>query len=53
MRYKNSQDKSLVTIEVNDNKIVQAKTKFNKEPSLELKNIINKWEQNLTPVINY
>ena len=53
MRYKNSQDKSLVTIEVNDNKIVQAKTKFNKEPSLELKNIINKWEQNLTPVTNY
>ena len=53
MRYKNSQDKSLVTIEVNDNKIVQAKTKFNKEPSLELKNIINKWEQNLIPVTNY
>lgn len=52
MRYKNNISKSFVTIEVRNGKVVQAKTKFNKEPSYEIMNIIKKWEQKLLIVIN-
>ena len=52
MRYKNNIDKSFVTIEVRNGKVVQAKTRFNEEPSIEIMNIIRKWEQTLIPIIN-
>lgn len=52
MRYKNNIKKSFVTIEVRDGNVVQAKTRFNEEPSLEIMDIIKKWEKTLIPVIN-
>ncbi len=52
MRYKNSINKSLVTIEVRNGKVVQARTKFNEEPSPEIMNIIKKWEQTLLKIDN-
>ncbi len=50
MRDKRKIDKSLVTIEVNKNKVVQARIKNNKIPDNNLMNIINKWERNLIPI---
>lgn len=50
MRYKDSKDKSLVTIEVRGKKVVQARTKFNKDTTLEMNNVIKKWESTLTLV---
>lgn len=50
MRYKDSKDKSLVTIEVRGRKVVQARTKFNKDTTLEMNNVIKKWENTLTLV---
>ena len=52
MRYKDSINKSFVTIEVRNNKVVQAKTKFNNDVPHEIMNIINKWEKTLIPIIN-
>jgi len=52
MRYKKDITKSLVTIEVKDNKVVQARTKFNKEPSEEIMKIIKKWEKDLIKINN-
>lgn len=52
MRYKNDITKSFVTIEVRDGKVVQAKTKFNKEPDDEVIAILKKWERTLIPIIN-
>lgn len=52
MRKKTELEKSLVTIEVYGNKIIQARVKYNKLPSEELMNILNKWEQTLIPIIN-
>ena len=52
MRYKNDITKSFITIEVRNNKVVQAKTRFNEEPPIEAMNIIRKWEQTLIPIIN-
>lgn len=52
MRYKNNINKSFVTIEVRNGKVVQAKTRFNEEPGLEIMSIIKKWEQTLLPIIN-
>lgn len=51
MRYKNRPNDSLVTVEVNDNKIKQAKCKYNKEPSEELWRVLKKWETSLVPII--
>lgn len=45
LRKKDAPDKSLVTIEVRDNKIVQAKRKFNYPVSSEEQEIINKWDK--------
>ena len=52
MRYKNDIKKSFVTIEVRNNKVVQAKTRFNEEPTTEIMNVIKKWEQTLIPLSN-
>lgn len=52
MRYKTDIKKSFVTIEVRNNKVVQAKVRFNEEPSSEIMDIIKKWEQTLIPLIN-
>lgn len=43
LRYKDNLNKSLVTIEVRDNKIVQAKQKFNDPVTSEQQEIIDKW----------
>ena len=52
MRYKENVDKSLVTIEVRDGKIVQARTRFNKLPTNEMNDVLKKWEKQIIPIIN-
>lgn len=52
MRYKNNIKKSFITIEVRNNKVVQAKTKYNEEVPKYIMNIIMKWEKTLIPLIN-
>ena len=50
MRKKSNINKSLVTIEVNNNKVVQARIKNNELPNNNLMNIINNWERKLVPI---
>jgi hypothetical protein len=50
MREKDNIDKSLVTIEVNDCKIVQAKGKFNGYPKENLMKILREWEKTIVKV---
>lgn len=45
LRYKDSQDKSLVTIEVRNNKIVQALQKYNNPLNKEQQEIVDKWNK--------
>ena len=45
-------NKSFVTIEVKNNKIVQARAKFNEEPQDEIMKILRKWETTLLSVEN-
>lgn len=45
MRDINQPKKSLVTIEVKNNKVVQSKIKNNAEPNKKQLAFINKWEQ--------
>lgn len=52
MRYKDSINKSLVTIEVRDGKIVQARTKFNELPTDEMNEVLKKWEKEIVPILN-
>lgn len=52
MRYKSNINKSFITIEVRNNKVVQAKTRFNEDVPEEIMNIIMKWEKTLIPLIN-
>lgn len=52
MRKKTDLNKSLVTIEVHDREIVQARVKYNELPSEELNYILHKWEKNLIPITN-
>lgn len=52
MRLKKEKTKSFVTIEVRNNRIVQARAKFNDEPSKEIMNILKKWEKTLLPIEN-
>ncbi len=52
MRRKEELDKSFVTIEVNNKKIIQARVKYNELPSKEINKILNKWEQSLIPITN-
>lgn len=47
MRYKNKPKKSLVTIEVQDNKVVQSRIKNNDDPNENQLAFINKWEQKI------
>ena len=51
MRKKNNPLKSLVTIEVANNKIIQARVKYNKLPDDEIRKILTKWEKQLVPLI--
>ena len=50
MRDKKNINKSLVTIEIKNNKVIQARGKNNSNPSSELNKIINKWESRLIPI---
>ena len=52
LRKKGDKNKSLVTIEVKNNQVIQAREKFNKNISDEYKKIIDKWKKNLLPIIN-
>lgn len=52
LREKNNKTKSLVTIEVRNGKVVQARAKFNEPPSDEIKKVIQKWEKTLLPILN-
>lgn len=47
MRYLNNPKKSLVTIEVRNNKIVQSRIKNNQTPTKAQTNFLNKWETNI------
>ena len=50
MRKKDEKEKSLVTIEVNNNQVIQARARFNEDPSDEQIRVIENWEQKLIPV---
>ncbi len=50
MREKSNINKSLVTIEVVEDRIVQARVKFNEQPSEELKKILDIWQINLVVI---
>lgn len=50
MRKKNEQEESLVTIEIRNNRIVQAKRRFNDPVSAEEQSIINKWNEKFSTV---
>ena len=52
MRYKDAINKSLVTIEVKNGKIVQAKTKFNGLPTNEMDKVLKNWEKQIIPITN-
>lgn len=52
MRHKDAIDKSLVTIEVQKGKIVQARTRFNGLPTAEMDDILKKWEKQIIPITN-
>ena len=51
MRKKSDALHSFVTIEVIDKKVVQARCKYNENPSKDVLEVIEKWEKNLIPVI--
>ena len=50
MRKKEEQEKSFVTIEVVNGKVVQARTRFNGIPDYEVKQVLKYWEQNLVVI---
>ena len=52
MRYKDAINKSLVTIEVQHGKIVQARTRFNELPTTEMDAVLKKWEKQIIPITN-
>ena len=47
MRLSNARDKSLVTVEVRDNCVVQQRTKNNNDTTKEQKKFLKKWEKNI------
>ena len=53
MRKKKRLHKSLVTIEVVNNRVIQARIKNNLLPNSELTKIINKWERQLIPITTH
>ena len=52
MRKKEDITKSFVTIEVQNGKIIQARTKFNELPSSDINLVLKKWEKQIIPVVN-
>ena len=52
MRYKDNLSKSLITIEVRDGKIVQARAKFNELPSEDEMKILKKWGRDIISITN-
>lgn len=52
MRHKDSVNKSLVTIEVRNGKIVQARTRFNNLPTAEMNDVLKNWEKEIIPIFN-
>lgn len=52
MRYKDNLSKSLITIEVRDGKIVQARAKFNELPGEDEMKILKKWERDIISITN-
>ena len=52
MRKKEDITKSFVTIEVQNGKIIQARTKFNELPSSDVNLVLKKWEKQIIPVVN-
>lgn len=50
MRYKDNINKSLITIEVNGNKVVQAREKYNRNINDEERKIINRFEKSLLKI---
>jgi len=47
MRYKNKKNKSLVTVEVRDGRVIQARTRFNNDITLEMRLFLNEWEKHI------
>lgn len=52
MRKKEDKDTSFITIEVQNKKIIQARTKYNGLPEKEASQILKKWEKTLIPIVN-
>ena len=52
MRYKDNLSKSLITIEVRDGKIVQARAKYNELPGEDEMKILKKWERDIISITN-
>lgn len=52
MRYKDTPNKSLITIEVRDGKIVQARAKYNELPGEDEMKILKKWERDIISITN-
>ena len=50
LRKKDNVEKSFVTIEVKNNKIVQARTKYNELPDNSIKELLSKWEKTLMKI---
>ncbi len=51
MRHKTAVDKSLVTVEVRAGRVVQARTRFNKDIDAEMKTFLEQWEKVMFPII--
>ncbi len=52
MRKKDKKDTSFITIEVQNKKIIQARTKYNGLPDKEASQILKQWEKTLVPIVN-
>ncbi len=51
MRDKKNKNKSLVTVEVRDGKVIQALTRFNKDIDNSQRKFLNEWEKVMIPII--
>lgn len=50
LRKKENPNESFVTVEVHNNKVIQAKTKYNKTPEKEILDLLKRWEKTLIPI---
>ena len=50
LRKVDSPNKSFVTVEVNNNRVVQAKAKYNEDVSKETQKFLDRWERRLQKV---